>query len=150
VLSSMPWDGFAGGQWVPQTWNPENNKRYMLYQLHIQVYVSNKHDIYHVWMEYAMYLPCIYYVYTAQVVIYQLYTRNKFGIYHMVYTMYLHIIFIWYTIHVQSINLVYTEYLHSIYQAYQVYTKYILSTSKQKAWWHWMTLRSVWILVVLS
>ncbi len=50
VLSSMPWDGCADGQWVQ--WNPENNKRYMLYQLHTQAYVWYIHSL------------CIYHVFT--------------------------------------------------------------------------------------
>ncbi len=49
VVSSMPWDCWAGGRWVPQ--NPENNKRNMIYQLHIQVYVWYIHCIYHVYTD---------------------------------------------------------------------------------------------------
>ncbi len=73
----------------------------------------------------------------------------------MVYTMYIHIfkLFLRYTMHVLSIYIVYTEYIHSIYSTYtqsicmvyiriyQVYTKYITSTSHQKAWRCWKVLK---------
>ncbi len=114
-------------------------------------------SLYHVYIMY-------FHVYTGQIVIYQLYTRNIHGMYSMVYTMY--IILIWYRIHVQSIYRVYTECIHNIYWAYtrsiyiiytsiyQVHTTYIPSTSNKKAWRRWKTssldLRwdwSVWILV---
>ncbi len=84
---------------------------------------------------------------------------NQF--YHMLYTMYLHVIFIWYTMHVQSIYLVHTKYIHicictdhnhqmhSIYWyipgLYQEYTKYIQSESMKVL--KDLDLMSVWILV---
>ncbi len=50
----------------------------------------------YIYMEYTMYILCIHYVYTGlytgQGVIHQLYTRNIHGIYHMVHTMYIHIL----------------------------------------------------------
>ncbi len=95
-------------------------------------------------MEYTLHIQCIYYVYTGQDVIYQLYIRNIHGIYHMVYTMYKHVycydihiiqlkyMYRVYTWYIQSIYMVYTEYKHNIYWAYtwcilSTYTEYIHS-----------------------
>jgi hypothetical protein len=53
-----------------------------------------------------MYISFIYHVYTGQDVIYQLYTRNIDGIYHIAYV---------YTYFIAMIYNTCTEYMHVIY-----------------------------------
>jgi hypothetical protein len=95
-------------------------------------------------VDYTMYIPGIFHVYTVRVVIYhvyfmnidstyQVYTICIHGIYHE-YTIYMHGIFAVYTCDIQNIYLEYTLYNSGgIYHVkWHVYTKYVPSTSNQK------------------
>ncbi len=125
----------------------QNKPIYLILDMY-QVYVWDIH-IYGVYHVYSMYILCIY---RPGCDIPVIYSRNIHGIYHMAYTMYIHISLLWYIIHVQSMYMVYTEYICGIYWAYtqsiyivytgiyQVYTKYIPSMSNWKAWKRWKTL----------
>ncbi len=76
------------------------------------VFTLHMYDIY-IWLKYTMCIPCIYHVYTRQVVISQLYTRNIRCLYYIVYTYNILCIYCIYTLH---IYIVYQLYIQCIYQ----------------------------------
>ena len=86
-----------------------------------------------IWLKYTRYIPGIYYAYTEKFLIFQLYTKNIYGIYHMVYplyileyTLFIHSICSVYTLHILGIYVVYIRDIQCILGIYIVYTLYIM------------------------
>jgi hypothetical protein len=90
-----------------------------------------------------MYIPCIYHVYTARDLIYQLYTKNIHCIYYMVilsiyvaYTKYIYSIFFLYILHILGIYIVYFWDIQCISSTYTLYMHSIICVYTPSGGWY--------------